>query len=60
MNQKELFFISTTVFLTIVSWVVFELYGIQKTTPTDTQIESVNLNYTIDTRVFDILRNKIP
>lgn len=60
MNQKELFFISGTVFLTIVAWVLFELYGIQQATPTDMQIESVSLNYTIDTQVFEILRNKNP
>lgn len=60
MNQKELFFISSTVFLTIVAWVAFELYGIKQTTPTDAQIESVNLNYTIDTKIFEILRNKTP
>ncbi len=60
MNQKELFFISSTVFLTILAWVLFELYGIRQTTPTDAQIEAVNLNYTIDTKVFDVLRNKIP
>lgn len=60
MNQKELFFISGTVFITIAAWVLFELYGIQRATPTDLQIESVSLNYTIDTQVFEILRNKIP
>ena len=60
MNQKELFFISSTVFLTIVAWVAFELYGIKQTTPTDAQIESVNVNYTIDTKIFEILRNKTP
>lgn len=60
MNQKELFFISLTVFLTIIAWVVFELYGIKQTTPTDAQIDSVVVNYTIDTKVFEILKNKVP
>ncbi|CAN5172793.1 hypothetical protein BH09PAT2_BH09PAT2_00660 [soil metagenome] len=60
MNQKELFFISTSVFLTIIAWVVFELYGIQNTTPTQQQIDSVTLNYTIDTKIFETLRNKTP
>ena len=60
MNQRELFFISTTIFLTIVAWVLFEVYGIQQTTPTDTQIQTITLNYTIDTTVFDILRSKLP
>ena len=60
MNQRELLFISTTIFLTIVAWVLFEVYGIQQTTPTDTQIQTITLNYTIDTTVFDILRSKLP
>ncbi|MBP7967039.1 hypothetical protein KAZ66_02085 [Candidatus Woesebacteria bacterium] len=60
MNQKELFLISSTVFLTIVAWVVFDLYGIQKSTPTDADIDSVRLDYSIDTNVFEVLRNKIP
>ncbi len=60
MNNKELLFISVTVFLTIVAWMVFELYGIRLSTPSDAQIESVTLNYTIDTDVFEILRNKVP
>lgn len=60
MNQKELFLISSTVFLTIVAWVVFDLYGIKKSTPTDAEIDSVRLDYSIDTKVFEVLRNKIP
>lgn len=60
MNQRELFFISSTIFLTIVAWMAFELYGIKQSTPTDAQIEAVDVNYTIDTKVFEVLRNKIP
>ena len=60
MNQKELFFISSTVFLTILAWVLFDLYDIRLTPTTDAQLEALIFNYTIDTKVFDVLRNKIP
>lgn len=60
MNQKELYLLSATIFLTVVAWVLFELYSIHRVTPTDSQIEAVSLNYQIDTNIFEILRNKIP
>lgn len=60
MNQKELLFISLTIFLTIIAWVFSELYIIHKATPTEEQIQSVKLNYSIDTAVLDTLEGKIP
>lgn len=60
MNQKEILFISLTIFLTIVAWSISELYIIHKSTPTEKQIESVKLEYAIDTTILDILENKTP
>lgn len=60
MNQKEILFIALTVFLTIVAWVVSDLYSIHKSTPTDEQIQSVKLEYSIDTAVIDSLETKTP
>ncbi len=60
MNQKELLFIALTVFLTIVAWVVSDLYSIHKSTPTDQQIQAVKLEYSIDTTVIDALEKKLP
>jgi hypothetical protein len=60
MNQKELLVISLTIFLTIIAWVISELYLIRKDTPTEEQIESVSLNYSIDTAVLDALESKVP
>lgn len=60
MTQKELLFIALTIFITIVAWVVSELYIIHKSTPTDEQIESVKLEYSIDTNVIEELQNKTP
>ncbi len=60
MNQKEILFISLTIFLTIVAWVVSELYIIHKSTPTEEQIASVKLEYSIDTVILDSLQKKQP
>jgi hypothetical protein len=60
MNPKELLIISLTVFLTIIAWVVSELYVIRKETPTEQEIQSVSLNYSIDTTILDELEKKIP
>lgn len=60
MNQKELLLLSLTIFLTIVAWLASDLYGIHKTTPTNQEIESITLNYSIDTKVIDTLKSKTP
>ncbi len=60
MNQKELLLIAVTVFVTIIVWVLSELYLIHKSTPTDEQIESFSVNYSIDIKILDILEAKTP
>ncbi len=60
MNQKELLLLSLTIFLTIIVWVVSDLYGIFKSTPTNAEIESISLKYSIDTKVLEILKTKNP
>lgn len=60
MNQKELLLLSLTIFMTIIVWVVSDLYGIFKSTPTNTEIEAVSLKYAIDTKVLEILKTKTP
>ena len=60
MNKKDLLTIVVTVFLTIIAWVIIELNGIAQVTPTDTDVEAVTLNYTIDTSLLDILEKRTP
>ena len=60
MNQKELLLIAITVFVTIIVWVLSELYLIHKSTLTDEEIQSFSVNYSIDTNVLDILETKTP
>ncbi len=58
MKQNELLLLSVTIFLTIVAWVASDLYGIYKSTPTNQQIESISLEYSIDTKVLETLKAK--
>lgn len=60
MNRQEVFLIALTVFLTIAAWILLEIKSIRDETPTEAQIESINLNYTINTRVLDDLKERIP
>ena len=60
MNTKELMLISGTVFMTIIAWVVFEVFAIQQSTPTQEEIDSISLNYNIDVKILDTLREKTP
>lgn len=59
-NKKELVIIACTIFLTIVSWVILELKAITDKTPTNSAIESVELDYRIDTNILDNLKNRTP
>jgi hypothetical protein len=60
MKQNELLLLSVTIFLTIIAWVAADLYGIYKSTPTNQQIESISLKYSIDTKVLETLKAKKP
>lgn len=60
MRQKELLIISITVFITIVTWIIADIYHIsntQKITPIETTTMTVK-TATIDTTVLDILQAK--
>ena len=60
MKQKEFLIISITIFLTIVAWIVADIYHISSTEKiklNDTAIvEPIHIS--IDTGIFDILKNK--
>ncbi|MDA1316401.1 MAG: hypothetical protein O3B87_00075 [bacterium] len=60
MIQKDLLAIIITIFLTIIAWVIIELNGISQATPTESDVEAVSLNYTIDTTLLDILEKRTP
>lgn len=59
-KNKELMLIGVTIFLTVLSWLIIDIREIAKETPTESQIESIDLNYSIDTKILDELSTKKP
>lgn len=60
MKQKELLIISVTVFITIITWIVADIYHIsttQKIVPVQMPTTSMKAT-TIDTSVLDVLQAK--
>ena len=61
MKRKEFLFIAIGIFLTIVAWVVIEIYKIQNTQLVEQEVEIPRVKrYDIDTSVIDKLREKQP
>ena len=59
MNQKELFFISLTVFLTIIAWMLVEAFKIDtavKTEKEEKQVIEKKIN--LDNQILKILKNR--
>lgn len=59
MNRKELFFISITIFLTIVAWILLEAYKVEtaiKMEKKETVVAGKKIN--LDTSILKILKNK--
>lgn len=60
MNQKELLILSVGIFLTIVAWMIIDLYHLQNN-PAESAVGPVHVpSYSIDTRVFQVLQKKTP
>lgn len=62
MNQrKELFWISVTVFCTILAWMIFDIYKAKSNTEIETGFKKVEkIDFTIDVDVLDKLKGKSP
>lgn len=61
MNKKELFFISVTVFLTIVSWVLIDAYKVDLAIQTEKQGPSlISKKINLDVSILKILKEKKP
>lgn len=58
MKKKDLMLIAITIFATIVAWVLVEIYVIQSSTPTDEDVEAIDVNFEIDTEIFNELRER--
>lgn len=61
MKQKEFFIISIGIFLTVMAWILADLYHENTVNVLKTNIEAVQpLDYQIDTNLFKILKDKTP
>lgn len=60
MKQRELFIISITVFLTIVAWIIADLFHIATTQKVQFSVKEASqpLDITIDAQVFEALESK--
>lgn len=57
MNQRELFFLSVTIFLTILAWIMLDIYKVQ-INQTTTLDSSPAVNVQLNPKIFTILQNK--
>ncbi len=61
MNRKELFWLSLTVFLTVVAWMVLDIYRIKSDIGLDQEIySSTIIKYRIDPSLLKKLKSKSP
>lgn len=61
MNQKELFWISITIFLTIVAWMILDIYKVRTEITVQSELKSVQVvDFTIKPGVLELLEQKIP
>lgn len=59
MNKKEVLIISISIFLTILAWVIIDLYHIQKRINETTNIKPIQIpNYKMDKKLIDLLRER--
>lgn len=61
MNQKELFWISVTVFFTIIAWMVLDIYMVKTKVTVKSGFESMQkVDFTIKSDILRILKEKNP
>jgi hypothetical protein len=59
MNQKELLVLSIGIFMTIVAWMVIDIYHLQSRPPNNKDIKAVgSLQFKVDEKVFNLLKQK--
>lgn len=61
MNQKELFWISITIFLTIVAWMALDLYRAKTKISVNTGFSSIQrVDFKLNTDIINSLKDKNP
>lgn len=61
MNKKELVFISLAIFMTIIAWLVIDIYQIKRSTAEEIEAKPINLtNSEVTKKIIESLKNKTP
>jgi len=61
MNKKELFYISVTIFLTIIAWVLIDAYKVDLAIKGEKQGQSlINKKISLDVSILKVLKEKKP
>ena len=61
MNQKEVFWISVTIFLTMIAWMILDIYQVKTKTTVESGLKSVQtVDFTIKTDILNLLKEKTP
>ncbi|OGK10533.1 hypothetical protein A2767_04705 [Candidatus Roizmanbacteria bacterium RIFCSPHIGHO2_01_FULL_35_10] len=61
MNHKELFWISLTIFLTIVLWMIMDIYRARTQITVESELKSLEtVNYTVNPDILNVLGEKNP
>lgn len=61
MNQKELFWLSVTVFLTVLAWMLLDIYKLNTGAKLDSVVSSsVSVNFKINTDLLEVVKKRVP
>ncbi len=61
MNRKELLIIAVGIFMTVIAWMIIDVYNIRKAPYNNLKMQPVVIpSYHIDTKTIEILKNKNP
>jgi len=61
MNKKEVLWLSLTIFLTVVAWMILDIYKIKSNVTLDNEVySSTIIKYKIDPNLLKKLKNKNP
>ena len=61
MNQKELFWLSLTIFLTIVAWMILDIYKVKKQTKVESGLESLQtVDFSFNSDVLELIKERSP
>ncbi|MCL4374401.1 hypothetical protein M1523_00915 [Patescibacteria group bacterium] len=61
MSRKELLIIAVGIFLTVIAWMIIDVYNVSNSPYTNLKMEPVTVpSYHVDTKTIETLKNKQP